>query len=330
MKTKGTIGTRLLFVLVLILLAPNPTEAQVKRISILTASTGGVWYIMGSGIAKVINIHVGGVEATSEVTGGGLENIRLLSRGKADFIFTTDAQILSILKTAEDRKKSDFRALFTGIASAFQVVVKEDSPIQSIGDLKGKRIGTPSLNDGGEIMARAVLEIYGLSYKDAKTVKHLSLGELANAFKDGFFDASLYGGGVPMSSVVDVTLAKKCRLISIEEDKLQTLLEKYPEYTRSVISKGTYKGMEKDVLSFGTRTAVVTLGSTSEDLVYQITKAVMENIPELAAVHPAGQSYNIQETLLGIRTIPIHPGAIRYYKEKGIWEKRPKGVLEAW
>ncbi len=133
-----------------------------------------------------------------------------------------------------------------------------------------------------------------------------------------------------MSSVVDVTLAKKCRLIPIEGDKLKLLLEKYPEYTRSVIAKGTYKGMDKDVLSFGTRTAVVTLSSTSEDLVYQITKAVMENIPELAAVHPAGQSYNINETLFGIRTIPIHPGAIRYYKEKGVWDKRPAGVLASW
>lgn len=179
-------------------------------------------------------------------------------------------------------------------------------------------------------MARVALDVYGLSYKDGKSVKHLSLGELANAFKDGHLDVFMAGGGVPMSSVVDVTLAKKCRLVPLEEEKLQKLLEKYPEYTRSVIRKGTYKGTDKDILSFGTRTALVTLSSMDEELVYKITKAVMEHVQELAAIHPAGQTYNIQETLMGIRTIPIHQGALRYYKEKGVWEKRPPGVMAGW
>jgi TRAP transporter TAXI family solute receptor len=254
------------------------------------------------------------------VTGGGLENIRLLSRGKADFIMTTDAQILNLMPDEEARKKAGFRGLFTGITSAFQIVVRDDSPIQSIADLKGQRLGTAALNDGGEIMARVALEAYGLTYKDGKSVRHLALGELANAFKDGFVDAFMAGGGVPMSSVVDVTLAKKCRLIPLQEDKLEKLLQKHPEYTRT----------EKDILSFGTRTALVTLSSTSDDLVYQITRAVLENTAELAAIHPQGQTYNPQEALSGIRTIPIHPGAIKYYREKGVWEKRPAGVLSAW
>ncbi|MBI5969222.1 MAG: TAXI family TRAP transporter solute-binding subunit [Deltaproteobacteria bacterium] len=330
MRARFLIPVCLFVTAALIFFAPDRAAAQVKRISILTASTGGVWYIVGAGLAKIISTHVPNVEATSEVTGGGLENIRLLLRGKADFIMTTDAQILNLMKDEEPRKKSDFRALFTGIASAFQVVVKEDSLIKSIADLKGQRLGTPSLNDGGEIMARVALEVYGLTYKDGKSVKHLSLGELANAFKDGFVDAFLAGGGVPMSSVVDVTLARKCRMIPLEEDKLQKLLEKYPEYTRSAIRKGAYKGVDRDLLSFGTRTALVTLSTTSDDLVYQITKAVLENTNELAAIHPQGQTYNIQEALLGIRTIPIHSGAIRYYKEKGAWEKRPAGVLAGW
>ena len=330
MKTNRIIAAGLLVLSASILFAPHPAKAQVKRISILTASTGGVWYIVGSGLAKVVNKHVPNIEVSSEVTGGGLENIRLLSRGKADFIMTTDAQILNLMPDEEARKKAGFRGLFTGITSAFQIVVRDDSPIQSIADLKGQRLGTAALNDGGDIMARVALEAYGLTYKDGKSVRHLALGELANAFKDGFVDAFMAGGGVPMSSVVDVTLAKKCRLIPLQEDKLEKLLQKHPEYTRSMIQKGTYKGTEKDILSFGTRTALVTLSSTSDDLVYQITRAVLENTAELAAIHPQGQTYNPQEALSGIRTIPIHPGAIKYYREKGVWEKRPAGVLSAW
>ncbi len=314
----------------IIFYAPNMATAQVKRISVLTASTGGTWYIMGGAISKVINTYLPNVEATPEVTGGGLENIRLLLRGKADFIFTTDAQILTVIKDREKIKKSNFRALFTGIASAFQAVVHEDSPIRSISDLKGRRIGTPALNDGGEIMCRVTLEAYGMSYKDGKSVKHLSLGELANAFKDGFIDAALCSAGVPTSAVMDMTTSKKCRLLPLDAEKIEWITTNYPEYTQSFIRKGAYRGVGEELLSFGTRTAVVTLASTDEDLVYQITKTVLEHTKDLAEIHPQGRTYNIQEALFGIKTIPVHAGAIRYYKEKGAWEKKPKGVFASW
>jgi len=330
MKTRLFIATWVLVLSALLIFAPNMATAKVKRISILTASTGGTWYIMGGAMSKVINTYLPNVEATPEVTGGGLENIRLLLRGKADFILTTDAQILNVLKKREKVKKSNFRALFTGIASAFHVVVYADSPIRSISDLKGRRIGTPALNDGGEIMARATLEAYGLSYKDAKSAKHLSLGELASAFKDGFIDAALCGGGVPLSAVMDMTTSKNCRLIPIDAEKVEWITTKYPEYTQSFIRKGGYKGVEQDLLSYGTRTAVVTLAGMDEDLCYRITKTILEHTKDLAEIHPQGRTYNIQEALLGVKSIPIHAGAIRYYKEKGAWEKKPKGVFASW
>jgi hypothetical protein len=295
----------------------NPAEAQKKKfVSIATGGTGGTYYIIGAGLAKLINKYIPGVSATSEATAASVENTKLVGAGKATLaLVMPDVGYYAYLGKREFKEKYDkIRGVaIGGHGMELHVMVREESPIKTIEDFRGKRIGVGAPGSGNEVCAKNSFEALGLTYKDFKP-EWLSFTEVATGLKDGTIDIGTILVGSPGSAIMDITRTHNIRFLELEVDRV---LKAHPYWYKSAIKKGTYKGVDRDISAVGVGTIIITHQDVDEDLIYKITKTVLEHTSELAEIHPAGKEYAVQFATRGIM-IPIHPGSLRYLKEKGI------------
>jgi len=196
-------------------------------------------------------------------------------------------------------------------------VVREDSGIKSVSDLKGKRISPGPKGHTGEFAARQVLEIYGLSYKDMSKVHHVGYNDAVALMKDGHCDAWLLCTTTPASSIMDLASTRKIRLISLPEEKIKAMQKLNAGYIKRVIPKGTYHGVDYDVQGFGFFTHLIISAKLPDDLVYKITKTMVQSLPRYGQVVKSMKGVTAQDLALDIG-IPFHPGALKYYKEIGV------------
>jgi TRAP transporter TAXI family solute receptor len=300
----------------------RPAAAQAKtRISIATGGTGGVYYPLGGGLAALISKHIPGVEATAEVTSGSVDNMKLIHTGKV-------ALALTMPDTALDAYQGKLRGLAEKVpvctlvatyGNYMHIVALDGAGIRSVADLKGKRVSTGSPGSGTEVKGLRVLEAYGLTPKDFKSQDRLGVAESAGALKDRKIDAFIWDGGLPTAAVLDLAATPGVKIALLPHgDAVAKMNDKYGKlYFSAPISKGVYKGADVDTsVAVGTN-LLVAHDKMQEALAYQITKLVLERTEDLVAVHKVAREITLKSAMLG-SPIPFHPGALRYYKEKGL------------
>lgn len=301
---------------------PAPLRAQAKtRLSIATGGTGGVYYPLGGAMAALISKHMAGVEATAEVTAGSVDNMKLLHAGKVGLALTLPDIALDASqgKLRGLPEKVAVRTLAATYSNYMHFVTVEGTGIRTMLDLKGKRVSTGAPGSGTEIKGLRVLEAYGLGVKDLRSQDRLGVAESAGALKDRKIDAFIWDGGLPTAAVLDLaaTPGNKIHLIP-HGDAVPKMVAKYgPLYFAAPIPKGTYPGQAEDASSAVVTNLLVAHERMDENLAYQLTRLVLERTADLVAVHKVAKEITLKSAVLG-SPIPFHPGALRYYKEKGI------------
>jgi len=296
--------------------ASNNNERQF--ISIASGASGGAYYVLGAGIVKLLNQYVPDTPANSEATGGTEENLTLLRDNKVSFgIAAADSVFNAYNGQAqyEGKKQDNLRVILKGHSNALHILTLADSGINSLADLKGKRV---SLNAGLPLLAEDILLTAGGLKKDVDYKSQiLPHDAAATALKDGNIDAAVMLFGIPGSAVTDVYSTHKAKLISLTEQEEKKLIEAYPYMEPFTIPADTYPKQTEDVKSIGLPALLVTNKEVSDDLVYKVTKAILDHPDDFTAVHSTAKAWKLPEAAENL-PIPIHPGAKKYYDEKGI------------
>ena len=302
-------------------LVATPSQAQQSRISITTGGTGGVYYPLGGGMANILSKYVPGLQATAEVTGGSVDNLKLIASGKAEVGF-------SMVDAAWDGYKGHgkfkdapvaARTLMVLYPNRMQVVTVEGSGINKLSDLRGKRVSTGSPGSGVEVMTLRVLEAMGIDPKKDIEQARLGAAESVNALKDRKIDAFFWVGGVPTAAITDLaaTPGIKVKLIDHSE-AIAAMNQKYgPLYVKGIIPAGSYAGQDKPVENIDVWNILVADDKMSNDMAYKIVKTLMEKKPELVAVHKEASNIDLRYQAVG-SPLPWHPGAKKYFEEQGV------------
>jgi hypothetical protein len=308
------------FLLAVCALFASATFAQ--NISIATGGTGGVYYPMGGGLAAVLSKYVQGMQATAEVTGGSVDNLKLIDSGKPYVGFSMADAALDAAKGEDKFKghKVNVRTLAVLYPNRMHVVSVEGKGVNKFADLKGKRVSTGSPGSATEVMAFRLLEAAGID-KD-KDIKRERLGaaESVNAIKDGKIDAFFWVGGLPTAAVQDLanTPGNKIKMID-HADLVPIMNKKYGNlYVADVIPKSTYHGMDADNHQATVMNILVANASMDDKTAYNIVKTIFEKKPELVAVHKEAENIKLENQKNSASPVPFHPGAIKYFAEKGI------------
>jgi uncharacterized protein len=294
-----------------------------RRLSIATGGTGGVFYPYGGGIAKVIGENIPNVEATAEVTAASVDNLKFLKQGTSDIAFT-------MADTAQDAVLAhDVFATFGAVpartlavlySSYVHLVTRDGSGIARVSDLRGKTVSTGAAGSGTAILAVRILEAAGLNPQRDLRTQSLGAAQSVDALKDGKIDAFFWNGGLPTAAVLDLvnTPGMNAKFISTE-DILPRLQRTYGAslYYRAIIPKGTYEN-DADIPVVAVANLLVVSDQMPEPLAHDITKLLFDKQQELAAIHPQAGELSLKTALSG-SPIPFHPGAIRYYRERGVW-----------
>ena len=296
--------------------------AGAQNLSIATGGTGGVYYPMGGGIAAVLSKHVPGMQATAEVTGGSVDNLKLVGSGKPYIGFTmTDAGQDAF--RGEDKFKGNKVALKTLMIlypNRMHVVSVEGRGISKMADLKGKRVSTGSPGSATEVMAFRLIEAAGLDKdKDLKR-ERLGVAESVNAVKDGKIDAFFWVGGLPTAGVTDLANTPGTKLKMVDHaEAVAAMNKKYGNlYVEDLIPKETYKGMDADNKQATVMNILVAHESMDEKTAYNIVKTIFDKRDDLIAVHKEAANFKLDNQKAGATPIPFHPGAVKYFAEKGV------------
>ena len=296
----------------------TPSFANAKtQISIGSCPVGCTAYTWSAGIADVINRNVPEVNVTAEETKGYVANVKLLNSGDLEVAMATTLSSYGayVAKGAYAGGKPGQILSWLSIAPvAMHVITLEGGPVNSLADLKGKRVGMGQPGGVSMLDADAMMEQLGLTpgtdFKDFR----VKLGNMVDMLADGNLDAALWNGSFPLPPVIKLGAKKKVKLLPISDAFFADIQKKYPPYFRISIPAGTYKGIDAATPSYGLGNALVIHAKVSEDIVYKMTKAIMENLAHLKTVHPAFGRVNKNTVLNGFGA-PLHPGALRYYRE---------------
>ncbi|HTS41842.1 MAG TPA: TAXI family TRAP transporter solute-binding subunit [Xanthobacteraceae bacterium] len=296
--------------------------AQQKTFSIATGGTGGVYYPIGGGLANLLSKTIPGVHATAEVTGGSVDNLKLINSGGSELAFSMADAALDAYN-GEDKFKGTkvaVRTLMVLYPNQMHVVTIEGTGIEKLADLKGKRVSTGSGGSATEVMAFRVIEAAGLDKdKDIKR-ERLGVAESVNALKDRKIDAFFWVGGLPTAAVTDLgaTPGVKIKLIDHTE-VLDAMNKKYGNlYAASVIKAGTYPGQDKDNKNTVVWNILVSNANMPDDMAYKIVQTIIDHKADLVAVHQEAKSFSIENQIKTNSPIPWHPGAVKYFTEKGV------------
>jgi TRAP transporter TAXI family solute receptor len=298
------------------------TAVMAQNISVATGGTGGVYYPMGGGMAAVLSKYVPGMQATAEVTGGSVDNLKLIGSGKPYVGFTMTDAAQDAFK-GEDKFKGNkvpLKTLMILYPNRMHVVTVEGKGIAKFADLKGKRVSTGSPGSATEVMAFRLIEAAGMDKdKDLKR-ERLGAAESVNAMKDGKIDAFFWVGGLPTAAVSDLANTPNTKVKMIDHAELVAPMNKKwgNLYVEDTIAKDVYKGMDTDNKQATVMNILVAHENMDEKTAYNIVKTVFEKKPELVAVHKEAENFKLENQKASATPIPFHPGAAKYFAEKGV------------
>jgi hypothetical protein len=298
------------------------TAAYAQNISIATGGTGGVYYPMGGGLAAVLSKYVPGMQATAEVTGGSVDNLKLIGSGKPYVGFSMSDAAQDAYK-GEDKFKSGkvpVRTLVVLYPNRMHVVTVEGKGINKFADLKGKRVSTGSPGSATEVMAFRLIEAAGMDKDHDLKRERLSVAESVNALKDGKIDAFFWVGGLPTAAVSDLANTPGDKIKMIDHAYLVPAMnKKYGNlYVEDVIPKSVYKGMEADNHQATVQNILVANANMDDKTAYNIVKAVFDHKADIVAVHKEATNIKLENQKKDASPVPWHPGAVKYFAEKGI------------
>lgn len=298
-------------------------------IRIPTASMGGSFYPAGSVIASLINDKLGkeGVVASAQESGGSPENINMMAKGEAEAAVLLASVVVDAYNgrgAFKDKPYKDLRMITVLWPNLVQMVVTEKSGIRSYRDLKGKRVSVGQLGSGTEPNTIAALDGAGMTYKDILP-EFLGFSQSADAIKDGRIVAAQLSGGIPHPSVLDLFASRVgARLLSMTQDEVKRACELHPEFSEFTIPANTYPGQDYAVRTIATTTALGIRKDIPEDLVYKITKTIFENLDYIHKSYSGLEYMSLEHAIPGL-VAPLHAGAVRYFKERGI--KIPENLI---
>ncbi len=300
-------------------MAGVPTvAAQQHFISIATGGTAGTYYPLGGALGEIYDQHVPGVNASVQATGASVANINMLAQGQVELALIQN-DIAYYAANAQEMFQRPVTAV-QGIATLYpeviQIIARADAGIRSIEDLRGKRVAVGDAGSGTEANARQILGAAGITYNDI-SVRYLSFAEASSNLRDGHIDAAFVTAGLPTAAIQDIAAQRAITLVPVSDELVARLQEEYPFYTQVVVPGGTYRGVDQDVQTVAVKAMLAVRADLPEDLVYNLTKAMFENLPRLAQAHARGGDVSLETALDGM-SIPVHPGAARYYAEAGL------------
>jgi len=298
-------------------------KAQEKySLSIATGGTGGVYYPLGGGMANILSKYVPGLQATAEVTGGSVDNLKLIATGKPYIAFSM-ADAGQDAYRGEDKFKGTkvpLRTLMVLYPNRMHVVTIDGIGITKMADLRGKRVSTGSPGSATEVMGFRVIEAAGLDKDRDMKRERLGVAESVNALKDRKIDAFFWVGGLPTAAVTDLanTPGIKIRMID-HADTVAAMNKKYGQlYIEDVIPKVTYRGMDADNRQATVWNILVSHENLSNQTAYNIVKTIFDKRDDMIAVHKEAENFRLENQKAAASPIPFHPGAVKYFAERGV------------
>jgi TRAP transporter TAXI family solute receptor len=291
--------------------------AAKNYVSIATGGTSGTYYPIGGAIAQAVS-KAGMLQATAETGNASVAIINLIAKGEMEIAFVQNDIAYWAYKGEQMFKQplTNVRAVAALYPEHIQLIVAKDAAVKKIADLKGKRLGVGAPGSGTEGDAKAILNLAGLQYTDMK-VDFLDFGATTSRFKDNQIDAGFVVAGYPTASVMDLSLTKDISLLSFDDAFLAKLSKAHPYFVASTIPGKTYKGVDNDVRTPAVMAILVTYDKMSDDVIYNFTKAMFDNLADVQLSHAKGKEITLKTALDGL-TVPLHPGAAKYFKEKGL------------
>ena len=303
----------------LLLFSACTKTAGKKDYILATGGTSGTYYPFGGAIANIWNTKVENMNVTAQATGASAENLRLINKGEAEFAIVQN-DVMDYAYNGTDlfagEKLENIQTIGTLYPEVVQIAVSKDSGIKSIADMRGKRISVGDAGSGVEFNAKQILEGYGLTFDDIKK-SNLSFKESAEGIQNGTLDGCFITAGVPNSALQELAFTAGLTLIPVEGDAAANIMSKYGYYTLTTIPAGTYKGTDVDTSALAIKATLAVSAKLDTETVYQMTKALFTNLPELATAHAKGKEVSPEAAVTGV-SVPFHAGAVKYYKEIGL------------
>jgi hypothetical protein len=294
-------------------------EARAQSfINVLTGGTSGVYYPLGVAIGKIFSDKIPNVKTQVQATKASVENLVLLQQGRGELAFTLGDSLKAAWNGDEEagfkRKMDKLRTIGAIYPNYIQIVATSDSKIATLADLKGKSLSVGAPKSGTELNSRAILAAAGMSYKDIGKVEYLPFAESVDLMKNRQLDATLQSAGLGVASLKDLSTSAPITVVAVPKQIVDKI---GPPFVAAIIPANTYAGQDKDVPTAAVVNYLVTSSDVSDDVAYQMTKLIFESLPELANAHVAGKEIKLETAATG-SPVPLHPGAIRYYREKGV------------
>ncbi len=294
------------------------TAQATEFINVLTGGTSGVYYPLGVALSTIYGNNIPDVRAQVQSTKASVENLNLLQQGKGEIAFALGDSVKLAWEGNKDvgfpGKLDKLRAVAAIYPNYVQVVATKDSGIMTLADLKGHSLSVGAPKSGTELNARAIFEAAGLSYSDLGRTEYLPFGESVDLMKNRQLDATLQSAGLGVASIRDLASSVPITIVSVPADIVAKI---GAPYTSKMIPAGTYDGQTADVPTAAITNILVTRSDLDDETVYQMTKALFEHLDDMVAAHAAAKGISLENATKGL-PIPLHPGAERYYKEKGV------------
>lgn len=311
-----------------LIFAGGPDKAVAAEDTFVTIGTGGitgVYYPVGGAICRLVNKgrKTHGVRCTVESTGASVFNVNAIRSGDLSMgIVQSDTQYYAYTGTGSDQfskagPDKDLRALFSLQSEAFTLVARDDAKINTFKDLVGKRMNLGDPGSGNRSTLELLMKEYKWTPSTFKLATDLKPAEMAGALCDNKIDAYVYVVGHPNGSIKEATTTCSSHVVPVEGPEVEAFMKKYPFYPKAVVPGDMYKGSSKDIATFGPRATLLTSAKLSNEVAYEITKAVFESLDEFKKLHPALADLT-PETMLSGNSVPYHPGAEKYFKEAGL------------
>lgn len=300
--------------------ASSPALAQKQQfVNVLTGGQSGVYYPMGVSLAQVYGKNIPNARAVAQVTKASAENLNLLQAGRAELAFSLADAASDAWRGDADagfpKKLDKLRGLSATYSNYIQIVANADSGIKTLADLKGKRISVGAARSGTELNARAILKAAGITYQDLGKVEYLAFGESVELMKNRQIDATLQSAGLGVASIRDLATSVNIVVIPVPAEVVAKVGD--AAYQAATIPANTYSGQTEDVATAAIPNFLVTHSGVSDDLAYAMTKQLYDNLETLYAAHNAAKNIKLENAVNGM-SIPLHPGAERFYKEVGV------------
>ncbi|HSB04472.1 MAG TPA: TAXI family TRAP transporter solute-binding subunit [Thermodesulfobacteriota bacterium] len=299
---------------------PEFAHSAKKYVTIASGWVVGVYFPLAGALSRIAHEKLPEIKITVESSGASVANAKLIGTGDADMaILQNDIAFYALkgVKPMFDKPVSNIRGIASLYQEHCQIQARKDAKIMTVRDLRGKRVCVGPLGSGTEQNAMQILEVYGMKFEDLAKVERLTAAEASDYLKDSRIDAAFYSVGVGASALVDTAMMTDTLIVPIEDAQADMLIKKYPFFSKANVPKGSYKGVDKDVPTVAVLAILVARAEMEEEMVYKITKAMFENIKDIERAHAKGKEVKLETALVGM-PIPIHPGAERYFKEKGI------------